>query len=108
MEINKGHAQKTSAIKSFRDLFLEIRLCTDSCIINPNANKRAPIKTTLKTYTGQLKYLSHKKATKIIKAHSEAIEKIKRPFFPLKRMVNDLEKLMIHWGEWYSNNLKKS
>ena len=38
----------------------------------------------------------------------EAIEKIKRPFFPLKRMVNDLEKLMIHWGEWYSNNLKKS
>ena len=38
----------------------------------------------------------------------EKIEKIKRPFFPLKRMVNDLEKLMIHWGEWYSNNLKKS
>jgi nitrite reductase/ring-hydroxylating ferredoxin subunit len=37
----------------------------------------------------------------------EAIEKIKRPFFPLKRKVNDLEKLTHYWGQWYLENLKK-
>ena len=36
----------------------------------------------------------------------EAVENIKRPFFPLKRMVNDLEKLSQYWGEWYLQNLK--
>lgn len=36
----------------------------------------------------------------------EHVEKIKRPYFPLKRMVNDLEKLSYHWGEWYLKNLK--
>ena len=37
----------------------------------------------------------------------EAVEKIKRPFFPLKRMINDYERQMQHWGEWYLKNLKK-
>jgi hypothetical protein len=36
----------------------------------------------------------------------EAVEKIKRSYFPLKRMVSDLEKLSYHWGEWYLQNLK--
>jgi hypothetical protein len=35
------------------------------------------------------------------------VEKIKRPFFPLKRMINELEILTHHWGAWYSLNLKK-
>lgn len=35
-----------------------------------------------------------------------AVEKIKRPFFPLKRMMTDLEKLTYYWGDWYSKNLK--
>lgn len=37
-----------------------------------------------------------------------AVEKIKKPFFPLRKMVTDLEKLMYHWGEWYLKNLTKS
>jgi hypothetical protein len=41
-----------------------------------------------------------------------AVEKIKKPFFPLRQMVTDLEKLMFHWGEWYlkssNKNFKKS
>ena len=37
----------------------------------------------------------------------EAVENIKRPYFPLKKMVNDLERLSYHWGEWYLKNLKK-
>jgi nitrite reductase/ring-hydroxylating ferredoxin subunit len=36
-----------------------------------------------------------------------AVEKIKRPFFPLKRKVNDLENLTHYWGQWYLENLKK-
>jgi nitrite reductase/ring-hydroxylating ferredoxin subunit len=36
-----------------------------------------------------------------------AIEKIKRPYFPLKRMVNQYEEQMHHWGQWYKDNLKK-
>jgi phenylpropionate dioxygenase-like ring-hydroxylating dioxygenase large terminal subunit len=35
----------------------------------------------------------------------EAVEKIKRPFFPLRHTMTDLEKLMFHWGEWYLKNL---
>lgn len=33
-----------------------------------------------------------------------AIERIKRPYFPLKRMVNKYEEQMHHWGQWYIDN----
>jgi nitrite reductase/ring-hydroxylating ferredoxin subunit len=33
-----------------------------------------------------------------------AVEKIKRPYFPLKKMVNKYEEQMHHWGQWYLNN----
>jgi hypothetical protein len=33
-----------------------------------------------------------------------AVEKIKRPYFPLKKMVNKYEEQMHHWGKWYLNN----
>lgn len=36
-----------------------------------------------------------------------AAENIRRPFFPLKRMVSEWEGQMKHWGEWYLKNLKK-
>ena len=35
-----------------------------------------------------------------------AVERIKRPYFPLKRMVNKFEEQMYHWGQWYLNNKK--
>jgi nitrite reductase/ring-hydroxylating ferredoxin subunit len=35
-----------------------------------------------------------------------AIEKIKRPYFPLKKMVNKYEEQMYDWGQWYLQNLK--
>jgi hypothetical protein len=31
----------------------------------------------------------------------KAIENIKRPFFPLKKTVNNMELQMKHWGDWY-------
>jgi hypothetical protein len=34
----------------------------------------------------------------------EAIEKIKRPYFPLKKMVNSWEEQMYCWGQWYLKN----
>ena len=37
---------------------------------------------------------------------AEAVENIKRPYFPLKRMVNKYEEQMYHWGQWYLNNKK--
>ena len=36
-----------------------------------------------------------------------AIEKIKRPYFPLKKMVNKFEEQMYDWGQWYSKNKTK-
>lgn len=36
-----------------------------------------------------------------------AVENIRRPFFPLKRMVSEWEVQMKHWGEWYLKKLKK-
>jgi hypothetical protein len=47
------------------------------------------------------------KAVAVYLEDVDAIENIRRPFFPLKRMVNDWEKQMHHWGEWYTKNLKK-
>ena len=35
-----------------------------------------------------------------------AVEKIKRPYFPLKKMVNKYEEQMYDWGQWYLQNLK--
>lgn len=35
-----------------------------------------------------------------------AVERIKRPFFPLKKMVNEYEAQMYDWGQWYLANLK--
>jgi nitrite reductase/ring-hydroxylating ferredoxin subunit len=34
----------------------------------------------------------------------QAIEKIKRPYFPLKKMVNNREEQMYHWGKWVMDN----
>jgi hypothetical protein len=34
----------------------------------------------------------------------ESVEKIKRPFFPLKKTVNHWEDQMYHWGQWYLKN----
>ncbi len=34
----------------------------------------------------------------------KAVEKIKRPYFPLKRMVNKYEEQMYDWGQWYLKN----
>jgi nitrite reductase/ring-hydroxylating ferredoxin subunit len=34
----------------------------------------------------------------------EAVEKIKRPYFPLKKMVNPWEEQMYCWGQWYLKN----
>lgn len=36
-----------------------------------------------------------------------AIERINRPFYPLKRTVNKWEDQMKHWGQWYQENLRK-
>jgi phenylpropionate dioxygenase-like ring-hydroxylating dioxygenase large terminal subunit len=44
------------------------------------------------------------KAIEVIYEDMAAIENIKRPFFPLKRMVNDWERQSKHWGEWFLEN----
>ena len=34
----------------------------------------------------------------------QAVEKIKRPFFPLKKTTSHWEDQMYHWGQWYLKN----
>ena len=46
------------------------------------------------------------KNIEVILEDIRAVEKIKRPYFPLKRMVNQYEEQMYHWGQWYIANLK--
>jgi len=48
------------------------------------------------------------KCIEVILEDIYAVERIKRPYFPLKRMVNKYETQMHHWGEWYLKNLKKN
>lgn len=38
----------------------------------------------------------------------QAIENIKRPFFPLKRGVNEWEDHVLHWAEWFNQHLNRS
>jgi hypothetical protein len=47
------------------------------------------------------------KNIEVILEDIRAVENIKRPYFPLKRMVNQYEEQMYHWGQWYLENLKK-
>ena len=47
------------------------------------------------------------KCIEVYREDIEAVENIKRPFFPLKRTVNCWEDQMLHWGEWYKANLIK-
>jgi nitrite reductase/ring-hydroxylating ferredoxin subunit len=44
------------------------------------------------------------KCIEVYREDLEAIEKIRRPFFPLKRQINDLERQMYQWGQWYLKN----
>ena len=46
------------------------------------------------------------KAIDVYKEDIAAVEKIKRPFFPLKKMINKYEEQMYDWGQWYLKNLK--
>ena len=47
------------------------------------------------------------KCIDVFKEDVEAVERIRKPFFPLKRTVNAWENQTKHWGNWYSKNLKK-
>lgn len=44
------------------------------------------------------------KCIEVYREDVAAVERIKRPFFPLKRTVNKWEDQMKHWGEWYTEN----
>lgn len=44
------------------------------------------------------------KCIEVYREDIEAVEKIKRPYFPLKRMINQYEAQMYHWGQWYLQN----
>jgi len=56
---------------------------------------------------GKVEKEEWEKCIEVYKEDIEAIENIKRPFFPLKRTVNKWENQMKHWGEWYSENKVK-
>lgn len=54
--------------------------------------------------TDKVRRQEWEKCVEVYKEDIEAIENIKRPFFPLKRTVNQWENLSKHWSDWYIEN----
>jgi nitrite reductase/ring-hydroxylating ferredoxin subunit len=46
------------------------------------------------------------KAIEVYKEDLEVVDRIRHPFFPLKKISNEKENQMYHWGQWYLKNKK--
>jgi hypothetical protein len=55
-------------------------------------------------YVDSVEKADWEKCIEVYKEDIAAIENINRPYFPLKRTVNEKENLIKHWSDWYMEN----